>query len=440
MQQQGFTQRVAVIGSGIVGVCCAAYLQRSGWKVDVFDPNGISHGCSKGNAGHLATEQVFPMAGPGLLTQLPRLLLSPSSPLRLSPLTNPPLLPWLSRFAANMRSAVQHQNSQALQQLNQRAQAALLTLLTDAQCASLIRTQGSWMVFEQNGQRDVDGQIKRFNQAGVSAEGASGVQVRKAEPALSDTIRHGIFFADTGHVTDPQLLGLKLFAHCQRQGARLLLEKVSRVIPRHDHALICTPNKSRRYSHVVIAAGVTSRELLAALGVCVPLIAEYGFHAMTPAVPGLHCPVTSAERHCIMTPMNNGLRVAGFADFSAAPSALQNQQRRAATLLGHARALIDPVHHLPVQPSHHWHGGRPSLPDSLPIIDRLPDHPHILVATGHGHLGLTQAGITGALISQLINQQPTTIDLTPFMLSRFIRNTASDKAYIPSALPHYSVR
>jgi D-amino-acid dehydrogenase len=56
-----------VVGAGIIGICCALNLQRAGFAVTLYDDKGLAQGCSKGNAGHFATEQVFPLAHSSLL-------------------------------------------------------------------------------------------------------------------------------------------------------------------------------------------------------------------------------------------------------------------------------------------------------------------------------------------------------------------------------------
>ncbi len=78
------TEKVAVIGAGIIGVNCALELQMRGYQVTLIDKQGIGEGCSKANAGHFATEQVFPLAEPSLLLQLPKMLLDPLGPASLS--------------------------------------------------------------------------------------------------------------------------------------------------------------------------------------------------------------------------------------------------------------------------------------------------------------------------------------------------------------------
>lgn len=71
---------IAVVGAGIVGVCVALYLQKKGKKVTIYDGKGPAEGASKGNAGHFATEQVFPLADVSLLPQVPKMLIDPLGP------------------------------------------------------------------------------------------------------------------------------------------------------------------------------------------------------------------------------------------------------------------------------------------------------------------------------------------------------------------------
>ena len=62
--------------------------------------------------------------------------------------------------------------------------------------------------------------------------------------------------------------------------------------------------------------------------------------------------------------------------------------RRAAVLERVARqnfAGLDDV------PHSEWMGHRPCMPDSVPFVGRLPGRPGLWIATGHGHLGLTDS-------------------------------------------------
>src|SRR4029434_3887146 len=69
---------------------------------------------------------------------------------------------------------------------------------------------------------------------------------------------------------------------------------------------------------VVIGAGARSRGLTRLLGFNAPLVAERGYHVMlAPDNVRFDLPVSPAERGFFITPMDEGLRVAGTVELAA---------------------------------------------------------------------------------------------------------------------------
>ena len=175
------------------------------------------------------------------------------------------------------------------------------------------------------------------------------------------------------------------------------------------------PVNARR---VVIACGAHSAKLTAALtGKNVPLDTERGYHLMLPHEHDrLPFAVTSLERKFIMTPMSDGLRLAGTVEFAGleAPPSME----RAWQLHRLSKGLLR--EDLSAEGATPWMGFRPSLPDSLPVIDRVGDG-KVLLAFGHQHLGLTQAAVTAELIAQLAGATSAHAlpELHPYRLDRF---------------------
>lgn len=126
-------------------------------------------------------------------------------------------------------------------------------------------------------------------------------------------------------------------------------------------------------------------------------------------------PVSSADRKFIMTPMEDGLRLAGTVEYAGLNS--PPNMKRATMLKELAKGLLkSELSH--ESDGEKWMGNRPSLPDSLPVIDSVEEG-KILFAFGHQHLGLTQAAITADLVSELSRQRELSLDISPFALSRF---------------------
>ena len=94
---------ISVIGAGMVGTCCALYLQNEGFEVTLLDRGGPGEGASSGNLGGFGVASCPPAAMPGVLRKVPGMLLDAHAPLRIRRKHALRALPWFLRFAANAR-------------------------------------------------------------------------------------------------------------------------------------------------------------------------------------------------------------------------------------------------------------------------------------------------------------------------------------------------
>mgnify|MGYP003912982681 FL=1 len=412
-----------MIGAGIVGVNCAAELQSLGHQVTLLDRKGIGEECSKGNAGHFATEQVFPLAEFSLLPQLPKMLLDPLGPVALRPGYIPIALPWFIRFITNMFASKRQHNKAALQAINQHAIACYQERLKAANASELLILQGSLLVFEETPKELVEAHYRQYRDAGVAIELLNREQALALEPNLVDTVQHALYFTEVGHTSNPHQVCHAIADHCQRIGAVYKQFDVKSITHTLQGVVISNGSEQINFDRIVIACGVWSKTLLNTLGYNLPIEAERGYSldlSCDSDNPLLNRPVASAERRFIMTPMSHGLRLAGTVEFAGLEHPAN--MSRADKLFDNAKHVIKTIPDYDAnnaQEGQRWMGSRPSLPDSLPVIGQAPKHENIYLALGHQHLGLTLGAITGKLIGQLINESPTDIDLAPFNISRF---------------------
>jgi D-amino-acid dehydrogenase len=155
--------------------------------------------------------------------------------------------------------------------------------------------------------------------------------------------------------------------------------------------------------------------LIEPLGIKVPLETERGYHAMLfdpEVMPTL--PISNKTRAFGVTPMEDGLRVAGTVEI-AGLDAPPNEQR-AKVLMQHARRMFPALTGTKVR---YWMGFRPSTPDSLPILGEAPGRPGLHFAFGHGHFGMTGGPPSGKLVARMIVGERTQIDVAPYRSQRF---------------------
>ncbi|MEM5513983.1 FAD-dependent oxidoreductase [Pseudoalteromonas sp. AS84] len=414
-------QQIAVVGAGIIGICCALNLQRAGFDVTLYDENGLAQGCSKGNAGHFATEQIFPLAHPSLLKKLPGMLFNPLGPLRIDWRYLIQALPWFWLFTKNMRSKIYKTNTLALKALNKSAIIAYDNLLNEFNLGHLLTKKGSLLTFELTPLNQINTIYNNFIAQGIAVELLSAEEVKLLEPNLSETITYALLFKDVAHSVDPHLFCLNLAAQFSALGGNFCQQKITSVKLTEKVFTLGNNEQTFTADKVVIAAGAWSKPLIVPFGYKVPLDTERGYHCMLASNYGLTRPVASAERSFIMTPMSQGLRIAGTVEFAGTQREMNN--KRALALLPNAKAMLKNTAP-PLQPSSIWMGCRPSLPDSLPVIGEAPYHPNLFFAFGHQHLGLTQGAITSELITSLCLQQVPSIDIKPYCISRFSTQAA----------------
>ena len=406
---------IAVVGAGIVGVACALQLARQGHRVTLVDRQAPGLGASFGNAGHLATEQVFPIADLAILKRLPRMLLDPMGPLRMDWKYLPKAMPWFTRLLLNLRPAPFQRSVAGIRTLNEGSLGAWQRLLGSIGRSELFQEDGSLLVFEKPESRQALEALRtRMQQQAVPVDFWSAETVREAAPQLSPSLLGGLFFPRTGHFIDPYRVVCELFEAAKASGVRFVQAQVDGGQLHSAGVSLASDQGMLNARQVLVSCGAHSAKLTAALtGTRVPLDTERGYHIEFDLRDTLLnrpcCPVESAF---YMTPMAGRLRVAGTVELGsindpANPKRFDYLERNVRRVMG----LTQPV-------ARRWLGFRPSLPDSLPVIGPSPNEPRMIYAFGHQHLGLTLAGATGQLVADCIaGKAPTWLD--SFSVQRF---------------------
>lgn len=414
--QSAMPEKAVVIGGGIIGVCCAYALLRRGFSVSVIEKDMPGHAASFGNSGSIGLASVPPLGMPGMVKDVPRMLLDPMHPLVVRWRHLPTAAPWLLRFARSTAPERVEAITRARANLLEHAGLAYDSLLAEIGRRELIH--GGGLIFAYESETAFAGAragIELRRRHGIVAHEMSGVQLRELEPAISDRAVRGVYYPIVQTVTNPLELTEGILAAFVAGGGRLYREEVRGLEMGPDGVEHVVTDAGRHPSNlVVLAAGAWSRRLAHMLGESIPVIAERGYHVMIaqPAIaPAI--PVMSGDRHVSITNMSNGLRMttmAEFADIDAPPD-----HARALRVFSGAAGLI---RDLELKVASRWVGSRPSTPDSLPVIGRSPRHRNVIYAFGHGHLGLTFGAVTAGIVANLAGDETPNLDITPYRPDR----------------------
>ncbi len=410
---------VTIVGAGIVGVCSALYLQRTGFQVTLVDSGPIGEGCSFGNAGNISPGAVVPYLIPGILRELPKWLLDRDGPLRIRPGYFFKALPWFMKAARASTVEEALRTSRAMRELHRGTFEAYDELTRGTGAAALIERCGQLYVSEREAHAQ-GSQLAQFMReaAGVKAIALDGDEVREAEPTLAPIYRSGLLLPDHGRCKNPHQLVTILAGEALRNGAGILRGRVTALQREGDRVQsMAVDGAVKPVDRLLIAAGAGSRALCAELRVDLPLEAERGYHITihdSNVMPRVT--VTNRDSSFACAPMNMGLRVAGTAEF-AGIDAPPNWER--AELLRRQASRMFPGVRL--ENVTRWAGDRPSFPDGLPALGVLPGISNAFLASGNGHFGITAGPVMGKAVAEIISGRRASIEILAFDPARFNR-------------------
>ena len=407
----------AVVGAGIIGICCGISLLQRGYAVTLYDPEPPGSMTSSGNAGGFGFTDVMPMAAPGLVWRVPRWLLDPCGPLFIRPGHLPSLLPWLVRFQAMSNRKQVERLSVALSTLLRQSMLDTRELVASAGLESIFTENGAITVYKTRAAFEKDELEWRTKiDCGVDARELGVEQIRSMEPALENA-RYGWFTPQWCNTTDPQGFVTRLWEYFVERGGDVVDSRVAGFnrSDRRVHSLTMEGGQSVDVSSVVIAAGAWSGRLCSQLGERVLMESERGYNTTLPN-PGVQIghEIIFGEEKFVITVVGNGLRIGGAAEFAGLDT--PPNYSRSEKLVEIARRYLPG---LDDSGGEKWMGHRPSTPDSLPVIGRSARFDNVHYAFGHGHYGLTMAATTAKLVASSVHGDSPAIDLDPYSIQRF---------------------
>ncbi|WP_298398252.1 FAD-dependent oxidoreductase [Sphingobium sp.] len=403
--------RIAIIGGGVVGLSTGIALLDAGQAVVLVDDDDAGQAASWGNAGHIAVEQVAPLASLSLLRSVPRRLFVRGGALDFPLSAIGTWLPFGLRLMAAARPARFRQGSDALRGLLARAMPAWEALVDRIGAPDLLRQDGHYVQWS-------DADVAAAGRAAWEAADIGTAQVGDVSAAdlsrlsglTSAPAAGAIRFAGSGQISDLGALRHALRAAFVARGGEIVGRCATAI---RDGARVVAPGIDA--DRVIICAGVRSRPLMEALGHRAPMIAERGYHIRADATgwPADLPPVVYEDRSMIVTRYADCVQAASFVelgrvDAPADPRKWDRLERHVAEL------------GLPVRgPFTRWMGCRPTLPDYLPAIGRSDRADNLFYAFGHQHLGLTLAPITARLMAAIVTGTEPALPVAPFDIGRF---------------------
>jgi len=408
--------KIGIIGAGIQGVCNALFLQKKGYQVTLFDkdePGNLS--ASFGNAGHFSPYASIPLNRPDILTDVPAMLLSSSGPLALKWNYAFKMIPWFLKFIKNCSTKNMMHTAKYMHQILDLALPAYDELFDEIDLSGLVENKGIIYIWNDQNLKSRELEINIRNEIGAEQQLLSQKEIHDLEPNIKKIYHAGVFYKKARHAKNPKKILLKLFDLFLKKNGKFLKLNIQDITFDNEKPTLKSEAQQFTFDRVVIACGAFSKKLTDKLDEKIPLDTERGYHIHFKGCEHLISrPVVFQNRGFGITPMEERLRVVGTVEFGGLENPLS--KGRIKNLVNNARYLLDG---LPDDHENEWLGFRPTLPDYLPVIGPSKNYKNIFYSFGHHHLGWTLAAISGKIISKMIADKKTNLNLEPYSSKRF---------------------
>jgi len=300
---------------------------------------------------------------------------------------------------------------------------------------------GGLMLAKTAGQlKELKARAKKLKAAGLDVDILSPEEIKSYLPEVSEDIKGASYCAADAQV-NPYKLTLGLAQKAQDAGATILKGcKVENIVVTNNRVReVDTSAGSIHSRRVICAAGTGSNQIGKMIIVDIPILPQRGQILVTEArermldviVSGAEYLGTKANIEELMPTEEEYAKLGhGFtAEQTASGNILLGSTREFAgfdnettpdainAIAKNAMEFIPWIEDLDVIRS--FAGLRPYSPDGLPILGTVKGVKGFYMATGHAGDGVCLAPITGKLVSELVLDGETSMDIEPFSLYRF---------------------
>jgi D-amino-acid dehydrogenase len=389
--------RVCVLGAGIVGLATAWQLNRRGFEVSVVDRAAPGAGASGGNGSQLSYSYVQPLADPSIWRQLPKLLLSPSSPLKLRPQLDPLQWRWGMAFLAACNVRTSRETTSLLLALAGQSRIAFEEMRADVNPDCDFSATGKLVLYgSASSLEGARRQLELQRAMGSEQRLVTPDECIAIEPALASYRDQmaGAIHTPSECAADCLKVCTELVQALRARGVRFMLDtEVQRFDVRGGRvAAIRTAAGDVEADAFVMALGTASHRLGRQLGAYLPVYPLKGYSITVDVDPAPGAAptvnVTDSARKVVFARIGSRLRIAGMAELVGHDASIP--ATRIETLAEATRAVFPRASRL--ASLHPWTGMRPATPTGVPIVGSVEGAPeNMLFNTGHGALGFTLA-------------------------------------------------
>ncbi|PTX63026.1 D-amino-acid dehydrogenase [Kordia periserrulae] len=412
-------KEIVIIGGGIIGLCCAYYLQQDGHQVTIVDKSDLSSGASFVNAGYITPSHIIPLAAPGMITKGLKWMFDASSPFYIKPRLEADFLRWSWLFKKSATAKHVEKSIPIIKDINLLSRELYVDMKNSGDFDFHFERKGLLMCYQTDKEGEAEWNMgKRAISEGLHVQNLTKEEVKKLEPNVDFNIKGAIYFDSDAHMTPTNFMP-QLIALLQQKGVQFYTDETITNLEFSADKIVAvqTSKRTLKADEFILSAGSWSSILAKKLRIQIPLQAGKGYRIDVSEDTKITMPAILAEAKVAVTPMQGFTRFAGTMELGGINHNIN--KIRVNAIAKAAETFYNGLKIPKTSIENAACGLRPCSPDGLPYIGKTSNYKNITIATGHAMMGWSLGPATGKLVSELIGAKPTSMKLEGFEVERF---------------------
>lgn len=408
------SKSVVIIGGGIIGLSTAYYLQKEGCKVTVIDKSNFSSGASYVNAGYITPSHFISLAAPGMISKGIKWMFNASSPFYVKPRLDIDFLKWTLAFKKSATAKKVEKAIPVIKDINLFGRDLYEEIKASNDFSFDYQRKGLLMFYQSEKVGEEEWKIgQRGIQEGLGVQNLSPKEINKIEPNVRINVKGAVYFDSDAHMSPNDFMP-EMVRYLQENGVTILAEQEVKDIEvvNGNISKITTNRQDFLADEFVLAAGSWSPNLTKKLGIKIPVQAGKGYRINVASETNISVPAILCEAKVAVTPMHGFTRFAGTMEIGGINENI-NPVRVNAIAKASERYYPD-LKITAEEKAAAASGLRPCSPDGLPYIGKSSKCANLTIATGHAMMGWSLGPATGKLVSEIILNKKTSLDISPF--------------------------
>ena len=413
------SKNIVIIGGGIVGLSSAYFLQKEGHQVTVIDKSDITSGASFVNAGYITPSHIIPLASPGMIRTGLKMMFNSASPFYMKPRLDWDFTKWSWYFHKSSTAEKVEKAIPVIKDINLISRELFTDIKKSGDLGTFqLERKGLLMLYKTNASYDHEMEVaKKASFLGLEVKELNKKELDQIEPNIKIDAKGAIHYECDGHTTPTEFMP-KMVAYLKKAGV---------IVKTNEEVLDLKTSKGKinelrtnletyHPDEVVLSAGSWSGELSKKLNLKLPLQAGKGYRINVARDTGITMPAILMEAKMAVTPMKGFTRFAGTMEFSGINDTIRKE--RVLAIANGAKKFYPELEIHQEEIDKAQTGMRPVSPDGLPYIGKSEKYKNLTIATGHAMMGWSLGPATGKLVSEIIDDKKTSMDIQAFLPSR----------------------